>query len=107
MMERVAMEVLCPFFLQVDPCPIYELPWLALHILDSLAALELLAELLLLGRSCCTENASLVVPIDSRSQLLLFFWLKLRFRFFDSRFDIVHFFLKVYSFCFQLFFVVF
>jgi len=107
MVKSVAMEVRDLFFLQVDLYPIYELPWLAPHILDSLAALELPVEPLLPAHSCCTENASLVVPIDSRSQLLLFFWLKLCFRFFDSRFDIVHFFLKVYSFCFQLFFVVF
>ena len=67
MVESVAMEVRHPFLLQVDLYPIYELPWLTLHILDSLAALELLLEPLLPAHSCCIENASLVVPIDSRS----------------------------------------
>jgi hypothetical protein len=107
MVESVATEALRPFFLQVDLCPIYESLWLALHILDSLAALELPLEPLLPAHSCCIENASLVVPIYTRPKLLFSFWLKLCFRFFDSRFNIVHFFFKVDFFCFQLFSVVF
>jgi len=54
------MEVLHPFFLQVDPYPICESLWLALHILDNLVVLELLVEPLLPAHSCCIENASLV-----------------------------------------------
>ena len=60
MADRAAMEVLRLFFLQVDPCPICESLWLALHILDSLAVLELLAEPLLPAYSCRIENSSLV-----------------------------------------------
>jgi hypothetical protein len=67
MVESVAMEVLRPFFLQVDPYPICESLWLALHILDNLAVLELLVEPLLPAHSCCIENASLVDSMGSRS----------------------------------------
>jgi hypothetical protein len=42
--DRVAMEVLRLFFLQVDPDLICESLWLALHILDSLTVFEPLVE---------------------------------------------------------------
>jgi hypothetical protein len=67
MADRVAMEVLRPFFLQVDPYPICESLWPALHILDSLAVLELLVEPLLPARICRIENVSLVDSMSSRS----------------------------------------
>ena len=79
MADRVAMEVLRLFFLQVDPYPTYELLWPALHILDSLTVLELLVEPLLPAHSCHIENVSLVDSMGSRSWLLLSFLFKLCF----------------------------
>ena len=79
MADRVAMEVLRLFFLQVDPYPICESSWLALHILDNLAVLELLVGPLLPGDSCRIENVSLVDSMGSQSWLLLSFWFKLCF----------------------------
>jgi hypothetical protein len=79
MADHVAMEVLRLFFLQVDPYSICGLLWLVLHILDSLAVLELLVEPLLPARSCCIENVSLVDSIGSRSRLLRSFLFKLCF----------------------------
>jgi len=67
MAESVAMEILHPFFLQVNPYPVYESLWLAPHILDNSVVLELLVEPLLPAHSCCIENASLVDSIGSRS----------------------------------------
>jgi hypothetical protein len=54
------MEVLHPFFLQVDPYPICESLWLALHILDNSVVLELLAKFVSFVRSCCIEKALVV-----------------------------------------------
>jgi hypothetical protein len=65
--ESVAMEALHPFFLLVDPYPICESLWLALHILGSSEVLKRLAEPLLPARSCCIENASLAYSFDSQS----------------------------------------
>jgi hypothetical protein len=79
MADRVAMEVLRPFFLQVDPYPICESSWLALHIFDILAVLELLVEPLLPAHSCRIENVSFVDSMGSRSWLLFSFLFKLCF----------------------------
>jgi hypothetical protein len=79
MADRVAMEVLRLFFLQVDPYLICESLWLVLHIVDNLAVLELLVELLLPAHICRIENVSLVDSMGSRSWLLLFFLFKLCF----------------------------
>jgi len=67
MADLAAMEVLRLFFLQVDPYPICESLWLALHILDSLAVLALLVEPLLPAHSCYIENVSVVDSMGSRS----------------------------------------
>ena len=79
MADLAAMEVLRLFFLQVDPYPICESSWLALHILDNLAVLESLVEPLLPPHSCHIENVSLVDSMSSQSWLLLSFWFKLCF----------------------------
>jgi len=67
MADRVAMDVLRLFFLQVDPYPVCESSWLELHILDSLAVLELLVEPLLSAHICRIENVSLVDSMGSPS----------------------------------------
>ena len=67
MADRVAMEVLRLFFLQVDPYPICESLWLALHILDSLTVLTLLVEPLLPAHICRIESVLLVDSMGSQS----------------------------------------